>query len=345
MDTIVKETPKITVLMPVFNCALYIKEAVDSIINQTYADFEFIIIDDTSTDETVSILQSYTDTRIQLIEKPFNTGLTNSLNLGLQLAKGKYIARMDGDDISLPERFAKQIAFLEANPYIILCGTNCKIIGSDLVQRLPEHSAEIKLGLLRGNCIVHPSVMMRKQILDEFSIVYDVTKEPAEDYDLWVRLLSFGKLHNLQEALLNYRVHNKQVSQKRAIQQIQSALESRLQMLNYLNCYFDKQETDLLKKIIADNILVTFDEIKNYYFLKEKMVLANSVSFFESSGFDNYLFDIENKLIKRYFFNREKFSPIIYIQYLKIKHKLGIKIKIIDELKLLVKSIFFYKVR
>jgi hypothetical protein len=193
--------------------------------------------------------------------------------------------------------------------------------------------------------MAHPSVMMRKQILDEFSIVYDVSKEPAEDFDLWVRLLSFGKLHNLQEVLLNYRVHNTQVSQKREKQQIQSALESRLQMLKYLNCSFDKKEHDLLKKIIAENNIVIFDEIKDYYILKEKIVLANSASFFESNGFDNYLFDIENKLIKRYFFNRKKFSLIIYIQYLKIKPRLGMKIKMIDELKLMVKSIIFYKIK
>jgi glycosyltransferase involved in cell wall biosynthesis len=345
MDKIVKANPKITVLMPVYNCELYIKEAVESVLNQTYADFEFLIIDDASSDETVSILKLYTDARIQLIVKSINSGYTNSLNMGLQLARGKYIARMDGDDISLPERFEKQMAFLETNPDFVLCGSLFKVIGSDVIKKLPEHYEEIKLGLLRGNCIAHPSVMMRKQILDEFSIVYDVSKEPAEDFDLWVRLLSLGKLHNLQEVLLNYRVHTTQVSQQRALTQIQSALESRLQMLKYLNCTFDSKESDLLKKIMEENILVTFDEIKDFFVLKEKMVLANSNNFFDVKGFDNYLDGIENKLIKRYFFNREKFSPIIYIQYLKIKSRLEMKIKTILEMKLMVKSIFFYKVK
>ena len=97
--------PTITVLMPVYNCALYINEAMDSILSQTFDDFEFLIIDDASTDDTVSIIKSYNDPRIQLVEKPVNTGYTNSLNYGLSIANGKYIARMDGDDISLPERF------------------------------------------------------------------------------------------------------------------------------------------------------------------------------------------------------------------------------------------------
>lgn len=343
MDKIVNTIPKITVLMPVYNCELYIKEAVESVLNQSYSDFELLIIDDASTDKTVSIIKTYADSRIQLIEKPLNTGYTNSLNLGLELAQGIYIARMDGDDISMPERFEKQAAFLDVNREVVLCGTLFNVIGSDLVVKLPEHHDEIKLGLLWGNCMAHPSVMMRKQILDEFSIVYDLSKEPAEDFDLWVRLLSLGKLYNLQEVLLNYRIHSTQVSQQRAITQIQSALESRLQMLKYLNCTFDSKESDLLKKIMEENILVTFDEIKDFLVLKEKMILGNSTYFFDSNGFVNYLSGIENKLIKRYFVNREKFSPTIYIQYLKIKSKLGRKIKMIDEFKLMVKSIIFYK--
>lgn len=168
MDTIVKNTPTITVLMPVFNCELYIKDAVDSILNQTYNNFEFLIIDDASTDETVSIIKAYTDSRIKLIEKPINTGLTNSLNQGLKLAKGKYIARMDGDDISLPERFEKQITFLEKNPEVVLCGSWFNVIGSELVIKTPENYEDIKLALLKGNCIAHPSVMMRNKFLINF---------------------------------------------------------------------------------------------------------------------------------------------------------------------------------
>lgn len=103
--------PFISVLMPVYNCENYIREAVESILNQTYANFEFIIIDDASTDQTVAIIQSYKDKRIHLVVKPKNSGLTNSLNYGLTIAKGKYIARMDGDDISLPNRFQNKLKF------------------------------------------------------------------------------------------------------------------------------------------------------------------------------------------------------------------------------------------
>lgn len=336
-------SPIITVLMPVYNCELYIREAVDSILNQTFTDFEFLIIDDASTDETVAIIKTYNDSRIQLIQKPANSGYTNSLNHGLKIAKGKYIARMDGDDISLPERFVKQVDFLEANQDVVLCGTNFSIIGTDKVINLPQKNKEIKLALLKGNCIAHPSVMIRNQTLQQFSILYDSNTEPAEDYDLWVRLLETGKLFNLQEELLNYRVHNTQVSKKRELQQIQSALESRLKLLKYLNYTFNDNEYNLLKKIIQRNVVTTFDEIKDYFILKQKMILANSNNFFDSNGFQKYLSELQNQNFQKYFVNREKYYPIICFQYFYIKKKYGFRLKTKEELKMVVKCLVFFK--
>lgn len=335
--------PKITVLMPVYNCELYIKDAIDSILSQTFEDFEFLIIDDASTDNTINVIKTYTDPRIQLIEKPINTGYTNSLNQGLKLAKGKYIARMDGDDISLPMRFEKQLTFLEANPDVVLCGTNFSVIGTEKTVVLPQKNGMIKLALLKGNCVAHPSVMIRNQKLQQLEIFYDSKKEPAEDYDLWVRLLTIGELHNLQEVLLNYRVHNTQVSQKRKTQQIQSALESRLKMLNHLECFFDVKESDLLKKIISRNLSVTLDEIKAFFILREKMLLANSNIFFDSNGFQEYLFELQKQSFKKYFFDREKYYPIICFQYFTIRSKYKFKLRSIDELKLVIKSIIYFK--
>ncbi len=335
--------PVITVLMPVYNCELYINEAVDSILNQTFADFELLIIDDASTDKTASIIKAYNDSRIKFIEKPSNTGLTNSLNQGLKLANGKYIARMDGDDVSFSQRFEKQVAFLDANPDVVLCGTNIKVIGTEKIIALPEKNEKIKLTLLKGNCLAHPSVMIRKQILDELSVGYDISKEPAEDYDLWVRLTGIGKLHNLQEVLLNYRVHNTQVSKKRDTQQIELSLQLRLQMFGYLDYSFDKEEYDLLKKIIGGSLSVTLDEIKDFFILTEKMVSANSNSFFEPKGFQEYLLELHKKSYKKYFLEREKYYPIICFQYFKIRSKSEFKLGLIDELKLIIKSIIYFK--
>lgn len=335
--------PKITVLMPVYNCELYIKEAVDSILNQTFSDFEFIIIDDASTDSTISILETYNDSRIQLIKKPQNSGYTNSLNFGLSIAKGEYIARMDGDDISLPERFAKQVVFLDANPEIILCGTSFKIIGKDQIITVAEHHEDIKLAMLRDCCIGHPTVMMRKVYFDKFSLSYDVTKEPAEDYDLWTRLLIIGKLHNLQEVLLHYRLHDLQVSRKRNEQQINIAKEIKVNLLNHLGFEKTLQNQIILNNMVSQNGLVSFKEIDQFNDLKNRLLLANRTSFFEKQGFEKYLSEIQYNLFKDFFFKRDRYSPVIYFQYLKIKNTWPTKLKPLDQMKLFLKSIIFYK--
>lgn len=333
--------PKITVLLPVYNCELYIKEAVDSILNQTYSDFEFLIIDDASTDATVAIIKTYNDPRIQLIQKPQNSGYTNSLNYGLSIAKGEYIARMDGDDISLPERFAKQVAFLDANLDVILCGTFYSIIGTERVVTVPENFEDIKLALLRKCCFGHPTVMIRKNSLDRLLVIYDVNKEPAEDYDLWVRLLAIGKMHNLQEVLLNYRIHDSQVSQKREKQQINSALEASLNILQYLDCTIEADERKLLKNVIQNTGNISFNEIKHFLFLNDKLKLSNSNSFFETKGFQDYLCYLEGKVFRNYFLNRDRYSPKIYLNYLRVKKKWKLNSR--DDFKLAVKALIFYK--
>lgn len=225
------KAPKITVLMPVYNCELYIKEAIDSILNQTFTDFEFLIIDDASTDETVSVIKEYKDSRIKLIEKPVNTGYTNSLNYGLKEAKGEYIARMDGDDISLPERFAKQVAFLDSNPDVILCGTLYQIIGTDKICNHPLTHEEIKVKLISGCYIAHPTVMFRKVTFYFYNLEYDPNMEPAEDYDLWTRIVFLGEMANIGEVLLYYRVHSQQTSKARSERQGKISRELRNRML------------------------------------------------------------------------------------------------------------------
>lgn len=337
--------PKITVLMPVYNCELYIKEAIESILNQTFSDFEFIIIDDASSDSTVSIIKSYNDTRIKLIEKPQNSGYTNSLNFGLSIAKGEYIARMDGDDISLPERFAKQVAFLDQNARVILVGTFFKTIGEDKIITVPEYHEDIKLAMLKDCCIGHPTVMMRKGYLDKFSFNYNQKKEPAEDYDLWTRLLTVGELHNLQEVLLHYRVHNSQVSHKRKIQQRSNALDIKANLL--ANSYSEKDDKikSFLRKIISRTEPLLFKEIKQFETIKCKLLLANQTSFFEKKGFEIYLSELHNNLLKDFFFKREKYSPVVYLHYLKVKNSWSLKLKILDQIKLFTKSIIFYNAK
>jgi glycosyltransferase involved in cell wall biosynthesis len=335
--------PKITVLMPVYNCELYINEAIDSILNQTFIDFEFLVIDDASTDATAAIIKNYNDPRIQLIQKPINSGYTNSLNYGLKVAKGEYIARMDGDDISLPKRFEKQVAFLDANPDVVLCGTALKVIGSNRVIRYSERHESIKLNLLKENCIIHPSVMLRKCILEKYSLIYDIAKEPAEDYDLWVRLSSVSKLYNLQEVLLDYRMHESQVSRMRNKQQVIISIETKLNLLNQLNFETDLIKQNLLRKILSENKVLHFDEIELFQKIKIELLKSNVSRYFEPLGFELYLVEIENRIIKNFFLKRNHYTPIIFFQYLKIRCKLKFTYK--QKFKLFVKSILFWNAK
>lgn len=336
-------TPKITVLLPVYNCEMYVREAVDSILNQSYTDFEFLIIDDASTDATVAIVKSYADSRIQLIEKPINSGYTNSLNYGLKIAKGKYIARMDGDDISYPERFAKQIAYLEANPEVVVCGTTYKIVGNDKRITIPENHEDIKIGLLWGNCIMHPSVMIRKKILDDYSIQYDATKEPAEDYHMWVRLLSLGKLHNLQEVLLEYRLYGNQVSRKRAEEQKKNDVLAKFQLLHYLEIQWDDKEYEFLERNFRKTDWIEFKDLKIFKQIQNKLAVANSSGFFESERFSRYLIDLEADVLRKCFLKQKRYSPLLYFEYLLAKYKWKAKLTTKQELKLGIKSLIFWK--
>ncbi|WP_369769536.1 glycosyltransferase family 2 protein [Flavobacterium sp. WC2416] len=343
MDPFVMPLPIISVLMPVYNCEQYIREAVDSILNQTYADFELLVIDDASSDGTVSILKSYKDSRIQLIEKPINTGYTNSLNLGLQLAKGRYIARMDGDDISLAERFSKQVAFLEDNPKVILCGTWYSIMGSDRIVKLPERHDVIKVALLKGNCFAHPSVMIRKQCLEGFSIVYDVSKEPAEDYDLWVRLVMKGNLHNLQEVLLDYRTHSNQVTKKQSDKQKDSVLKTKRNLFNFLELDLLPNEELVLNKVLNNGAAINFNDIYIFKKLQNKLLASNKKYIFEPVAFKKSILDLETIIVNSYFLKRNRFTPRIYFEYLRIKNSLNFKLNLNIEIKLAIKSLIFYK--
>lgn len=226
--------PTISVLMPVFNCEPYIAESVSSILSQTFEDFELIIIDDASTDKTVEVIESFKDSRIQLIRKPHNSGYTNSLNMGLRIAGGKYIARMDGDDISYPDRFRKQLDFFQENPEVIVCGTNYRFMKTGVVNHHPSNPEEVKVDLLSGCYVAHPTVMFKREVLTMNSIEYNPEYEPAEDYNLWVELSQYGLIGNLSEVLLDYRTHDRQVSNVYSERQQRYTDQARLKMVEYL---------------------------------------------------------------------------------------------------------------
>ena len=207
----------ISVIMPVYNTpAAFLSEAVDSILAQSFEDFEFLILDDcSSNEETLDCLRSSRDSRVKIIRNPVNQGITKTLNIGLRAARGKYIARMDSDDISLPERFAKQLAFMEEHPDAILCGSTVKIFGDrEKIWQVDTDDPELyRIRLLFFNPgPSHPSVMFSREMLEKHHLKYDESIRYSQDYMMWANAARVGRVYSLKEILLHYRVHPEQVS-------------------------------------------------------------------------------------------------------------------------------------
>ncbi len=230
--------PKISVVMPVYNGEKYLRETMDSILNQTFTDFEFIIINDASKDNTEEIIKSYEDDRIVYLINEQNLGVAGTLNCGIENAKGEYIARIDADDIAVPERFQKQVAFMDAHPDVGLCGSCVRIFDESGTERdfvYSEIDEVLRVDMLFNCPFAHPSIMLRKSILDKNNLTYNVKYEKAEDYRMWYDMMKVSKGHNLQTPLLRYRHHQGQVTKVNAKEQKIVVTEMRKVMYGTLN--------------------------------------------------------------------------------------------------------------
>lgn len=222
------KTPLVTIILPVFNAEKTLSVCIDSLLAQTYKNIELMILDDGSTDRSWDIVDSYSDTRLNKIQLENNQGLVSVLNLALSQASGRYIARMDADDIALPQRIEKQVMFLEANPDYGACGTAIYNFNNDhsSYMRYPVEHEEIMthLTLFERN-ICHPTVVMRASVIRNNNIHYREEFIHAEDYMLWVDISRYSKLYNLKTAYLKYYRHESQVSSKYYPEQIETSKE------------------------------------------------------------------------------------------------------------------------
>jgi len=224
----IRSSPQITVLMSVYNNDKVVARAIDSILNQTYKDFEFLIVDDGSTDDSFKTIKTFDDKRIKVINNQDNIGLTRSLNKGLKLASGKYIARIDADDISLSERLAKQIDFLEENPDFVLCGTSYHIIDKkgNIIKDIVYNTDPEKLyyDLNFQNIIAHSSIMFKKEeVLSAGG--YSDKYRYSQDFDLWQKLARIGKVWVLPDVLMKWNDSEDNISSKNSDQQSKAAFE------------------------------------------------------------------------------------------------------------------------
>lgn len=333
-------SPLISVVLPVYNVAPYIKEAIDSILNQTIQDFEILVIDDCSTDATLDVIHQYNDDRIIIITKEKNKGLIDSLNIGFKAANGKYIARMDGDDISDLKRFDKQLYILENNPEIKVCGCWLQAFGNDdKIIMHKEHHEQILV-----NMMVHCSMSLGAVMLERAWVegeYFNEEKKHVEDYDFWSKVIWKGKLYNIQEVLYHYRIHGNQVSNTYNEIQKKGDIPIKLVFFKKLNYNTNKFEDSFLEKMFLQNAFFSVEEFS--LFLKwlkilqkqnEKLNIYNKFDF--SIVIENYKMGLIDKIyFHSNFCGIDKkwrikalrilgFSDLLFVFKLKIKEKLKV---------------------
>ncbi|WP_374459800.1 glycosyltransferase family 2 protein [Chryseobacterium taeanense] len=275
-------SPKISVILPAYNAEKYLGTAVDSILAQSFKDFELLIINDGSKDSTKEIILGYNDERIRYIENEKNLGLIETLNKGILLSKGEYIARMDADDISHISRFQMQIDFMEKNLEYIICSSSRKEFSHSIshfhLSVLPVDDTSIRVHSIFSTPFTHPAVMFRADIIKENNIFFEKDYKYAEDYQLWIKILKYGKGYNFRIPLLYYRdTPNSQTNigasqieeRKRIISNIQQlALQQQDIVLNqkeldfiYILSLSDKIRNISFNEFSADFILSFFKKL------------------------------------------------------------------------------------
>jgi glycosyltransferase involved in cell wall biosynthesis len=237
--------------MPIYNGEAFLREATDSILSQTYSDFDFLVIDDGSSDTSAAIIRTYSDPRIQLLQNTKLVGIVESLNNGLDLARGEYVARMDCDDISLSQRLARQVAFMDSHPEVGACGMWVKTMGEPAgdVWQHPTDPEIVKCRLLFESVIAHPSAMMRRNFFGEAGLSYRNSYPCAEDYDLWVRCAKNFPLLNIPDVLLLHRIHSGQVGLRNGQDQRAAAKQIRLAQVENLGIKPTNAELELHQSV------------------------------------------------------------------------------------------------
>lgn len=233
--------PKVSVCMAMFNASNFLRECIDSILGQTFTDFELLIVDDGSTDDSCDIIESYKDERIRLIRNRHN--YIESLNLLLDEAKGEYIARMDADDKMLPDRLKTQVSYMVNNPCVDVVAGSMKILGTEQATAREE---EISVyNLLEGCCVSHPTVMIRKSSIIKYQAKYESEYIYAEDYRLWCELIKKGAtLRNIRKPLIEYRVSNGQTSEVHKSEQAKNSRRIQTDLQKWIIEQEDKAKND-----------------------------------------------------------------------------------------------------
>lgn len=336
-----KLNKKVTVLLSVYNGEDYIKNAIISVLEQTYTDFDLLLMDDGSTDKSAEIIHSFEDDRIKYIKNEQNMGLTKTLNKGLNLIEGEYIIRMDSDDICYPERFEKQIKYMDENKHLVVSGSNVRqfsATGWDYKTNVNTKPEEIRTELLFNCPLKHPSVIMRNSIIKKENYQYSTEHIATEDFGLWRKISEKYDLGNLKNVLMDYRIHDQGISV-----QANKKRESR----DKAHILIYKESFDRLGIAYTDKDLTLF-----------RCFVTHSLEFSEenSKQLSDFLFKIKNvikdnpkfdvnfyeKLVSGFFrmnFQRRKSSASELLRTYNSYFKPAFKMSYIDIAKLNIKNL------
>ncbi|WP_162147691.1 glycosyltransferase family 2 protein [Flavobacterium limnosediminis] len=330
------QSPLLSVIMPVFNGEKFLSETIESILNQTFTDFELLILNDNSTDSTQAIIERYQekDSRIRTIIKESNVGPANLRNEGFSLAKGEYIALMDADDIALPTRFEKQVQVLNTNPEVGVCGTWFTFFGGkkNKTVKQPENHDKIKISFLSSCSIGNPTVMVRKSALKEHR--FENQYVPVEDYDLWSRMIFTTNFHIVQESLLRYRQHDSNISKTKIENVNRSVRAVKSNMLKQFGIDSSDTNVDVYLNALTMKRKLTPEEIKNTIKASKFIISQNE----KLGNFDKVLLKKQiDSVLLRTVRNAKKHN-MSFFNYLKNEEK-----DLFRQIKFLDKTILFFK--
>lgn len=307
--------PLVSVVMATYNGEKFIKESIQSVLDQTFKDFEFIIVDDGSTDATAVIISEFKDPRISYIKKDYNSGISESLNIGISNSKGFYVARMDDDDVCFPTRLELQLKVFEENKELIFCGSNVTDNNS-LPLRTPECHDEILLELIFRNPIFHPTALIKREFL--LTELYNTDAVPSEDYDLWSRLIFKGQFYQIQKPLLYCRVHQTSITANNRKKQLHKNIAVADYMFHKLGFYQLKNHTENLRIFVSHDYSINgsqLNELINWFDALQQFNEENKL--FAEDAFNTMASANLNRYLFSYFTNRklaQKIEPFLSIR-------------------------------
>ena len=311
--------PRLTVLMPTYNVEPYVRESIESVLAQTFTDFQLLVMDDHSTDGTLEVVRKIDDPRIRIVQNEKNVGLSENLNRGLDLIDTEFFARMDGDDIALPQWLQREVEYLDSHPEVGVCGGGGQRFGtSQSIIRFPEEHADIAANMLFGCTTIVPTVRM--DVVRRNNLRYRRDAFPAEDYRFWADCLRVTQLHNIADILFRYRMHATQICTSRKEEQQLKVAEVRRYMLEWLSGDFTEEDKNYhTGAFMAEAISSKQDYADRRDFCGRLVAKNRSTHHFDEKALRRTLeshltLTLYGTIVDRYF--NDGYSPSKYLRYL-----------------------------